>query len=169
MKIETGLDNIGTLFGRPIGQYWEDLEFWEQTLNDFDHLEWIIELGTYQGGMSFYLYSQAWARRMKFYTVDIDKPNQHVPCFYNIDITKGLPRYWDFFQTEPGILFCDNGDKPSEVYQFYNQLHKESLIMVHDWGTEFTTKDIPASMRVYDSSTTTVLLARNDWLNERSN
>ena len=162
------MKNIGTLFGRPIGQYWEDLELWESFLNEFpeDHFKWIIELGTYQGGMSFFLYAQAWARKMKFFTVDKKDPDAFVPCFTRADLRDGLPKHWTFHLDQPGIMFCDNGNKPSEVYHFHHQLKRESFIFVHDWGTEFIPRDIPDSLRPYRSSSTTVVLGYNDYLNE---
>jgi hypothetical protein len=160
--------SIGTLFGRPIGQYWEDLELWETVLNEFPpfHFEWIVEFGTGQGGMSFYLYSQAWARQMRFYTVDIKTPDDFVPCFNCQDLRDGLPAYWNFMQTKPGILFCDNGNKPSEVYNYHSSLHRKCLLAVHDWGTEFGPSDIPPELRAYRSSATTIFLGKNDYLNE---
>jgi hypothetical protein len=161
-------NNIGRLFGREIGQTWNDLEVWEIVLNEFpeDHFQWIIELGTFEGGMSFYLYAQAWARRMRFFTVDKKNPRNFVPCFTNTDIRKGLPAHWKFHMESPGILFCDNGNKPAEVYHYHNSLHRESLLAVHDWGTEFKQSDIPSDLRVYRSAPSTVFLARNDYLNE---
>lgn len=168
MQIESGRDSIGTLFGRPIGQSWDDLAVWERVLDSFPEkfFDWIIELGTFQGGMSFYLYAQAWARQMKFYTVDIKEPDKFVPCFTQRDIKTGLPSHWTFHLQHPGILFCDNGNKPSEVYHFHRLLHRSSLVAIHDWGTEFLERDIPDTHRVYYAGESTVFIARHDFLNE---
>jgi len=162
------MKNIGTLYGRPIGQFWEDLELWEYVLNSFpeDHFQWIVEFGTFQGGMSFFLYGQAWARRMKFYTIDKNPPEKFVPCFNQLDLRNGLPKHWTFLKDEPGVLFCDNGNKPAEVYNYYSLIHPSCLIGVHDWGTEFNPRDIPSELRPYRSSATTIFLGRSDFLNE---
>jgi len=168
MIVEDGINPIGTLFGRPIGQSWDDLGAWESVLNEFpkNHFQWIIELGSWQGGMSFFLYSQAWARGMTFFTVDIKEPDNFIPCFTKRDIRTGLPSHWTFHLQKPGILFCDDGNKPSEVYHYHRLLHRESLIAVHDWGTEFLERDIPDAFRIHRSFQSTVFLGRNDFLNE---
>ena len=114
---------------------------------------------------SFYT-AQAWARKMKFYTIDIEAPRDFVPCFNLFDLKDGIPKHWDFFSKEPGVLFCDNGNKPAEVFHYHDMLHRGSFIAVHDWGTEFTPRDIPDSLRAYKSTGSTVILGRNDYLNE---
>ncbi|MFI5421729.1 MAG: hypothetical protein ACHQ1H_12240 [Nitrososphaerales archaeon] len=153
---------IGTLFGRPIAQYWEDLELWERVLNDYPDMKWIVELGTWEGGMSFYLYGQAYARKMFFSTIDIKDPEKLVPLFVNYNVHDGFPKHITYPIKYPGILFCDNGDKPEEVKMYSQIVNPESIIAVHDWGTEFIPNDIPNDWHAVRSSSTTVFLAKND-------
>lgn len=162
---------IGILFGRSIGQSWDDLKFWEALLNEYeDHgLKWILELGTYQGGMSFYLYSQAYARGFWFATIDVTLPDGNVPPLFHLhDLATGFPKnVSEYVDKYPGVLFCDNGNKPKEVQQFKDQIHPESLIVIHDWMIEFMPTDIPDDYRVTMMGETSVAIARNDFLNSR--
>jgi hypothetical protein len=158
---------MGSLFGREIGQVENDLFAWEQILNLNPQFHWIIELGTYQGGMSWYLYTQAMARNLRFATLDINEPLEYVPSFYQLDLMEDFPSYWLWPKNAPGILFCDNGNKPREVELYKDQIHSESCIVVHDWGTEFVEADIPEDYRVYANTNSTVFLMRNDYLNTK--
>ena len=42
----------------------------------------------------------------------------------------------------PIALFFDNGDKPREWEIYSGLTHPGDFCIVHDWGTEFTEKDI---------------------------
>ena len=159
---------IGELFGRPVGQSWDDLGLWEKVLNEFDHLRWIVELGTWEGGMSFYLAAQCFARRMVFHTFDKNSPTEWVCNFQKRDVLNYLlpDKVMDLIHAHPGILFCDDGNKRKEVLFYHFRLHKRSFIAVHDWGIEFEQDDIPESHRALVSNETTVFLARNDFINQ---
>jgi len=163
-------NDIGYLFGREIGQSWNDLETWEFVLNVFDkiydnHIKWILEVGTWQGGMSFYLSQQAYAREKIFLTIDKERPLKPVPCFLQWNINDGLPAF-RYFNDNPGIVFCDNGDKPKEVNIVKDLIHRESIIAVHDLTIEFNERDIPPEYRRFHSNANTIFLARNDFLNK---
>jgi len=158
---------IDYLFGRPTQQHWEDLELWEKVLNRFEgKLHWIIELGTFQGAMSYFLFAQAEARKMRFATYDLYRPEKPVPNFYVHDVLESnvFPPFYDYPQDYPGVLFCDNGNKPLEVATYHSEIHPESLIAVHDWGTEFLAKDIPNGYGTVFYSNTTIFLASHDVL-----
>lgn len=140
-------------------QTWTDTLLWEAVLNDNPQLKAIFEIGTWKGGFSWWLWAQCEARRkankmpMHFETYDAVKPHVYVPGFRRADVfaeyaTLGITfRAW-----EPCLVFCDGGNKPRELKIFAEQLeHPESLLVVHDWGTEIGPEDVPASVRmVYD-------------------
>lgn len=160
------MKNINTWFGRPVAQYWEDVELWEKVLNDWHgRLNWILELGTWQGGFSFYLFAQASARGMEFTTLDNSKPDKFVAGFVTWDVMNDLPEFVaETYMRSPGVVFCDNGDKPREIELYKDRVHSESLFAVHDWGTEFQPKDIPESFASCDNSSTTIFLAEEEFL-----
>lgn len=166
------MDNIGTLYGRPIGQYWQDLALWEELLNELDYIQSIVEFGTWQGGMSAFLWSQAVSRGITFQTFDINYPNSEYPIFYTFykanvitqfyDVKKRIPMHKDL------ILFCDGGNKLEEVIRWEDSgLTHRSIIAVHDWGTEFIEENIPRGWRIFKSSQHTVFLIRDEYMNER--
>ena len=157
------MDNIGSLFGREIGQYWNDLAAWEEVLNENPQFESIIEIGTWQGGMSYFLSTQAEARGLDFKTFDINNPQKPVPYFYKGDVFEiGVLRF-----LECSIVLCDGGNKSKEAKLCSEILHKEGCIAVHDWETEFHWYDIPKGYRIYKLTSHTVFLMREDYLNER--
>jgi hypothetical protein len=157
---------IGTLFGRPIAQYWEDIELWETVLNEWElRIGWILELGTWQGGFSFFLYAQASARGIEFTTLDNVRPDKFVAGYNEWNIMAGLPEFVeDSYKKFPGLVFCDNGFKPKEVELYVDLVHEESLFAVHDWGTEFIPTDIPESLAACNYSSTTIFLANRKFL-----
>lgn len=156
-----------TMFGRPILQTWEDIELWEIILNEWgSRLNWILELGTWQGGFSFYLYAQACARGIEFTTLDVNRPEKFVAGFVKWDILNHLPEFVaEMYREKPGVIFCDNGNKPEEIKICVDWAHKESLFAVHDWGTEFLPKDIPDSLAACAYSSMTIFLADREFLN----
>ena len=157
---------IGVMFGRPVAQFWEDIELWEKVLNSWeDRLNWILELGTWQGGFSFYLFAQASARGMEFTTLDNKKPDKFTAGFVTWDVMNELPEFVaDSYKQKPGVVFCDNGDKPAEVKLYIERVHPESLFAVHDWGTEFNPVNIPTSLAACNYSSTTIFLAEKEFL-----
>ncbi len=160
-------NNIGELFGRPIGQSWDDLRLWENVLNNFDHFKWIVEFGSWEGSMSLYLFVQCWSRDLYFYTFDKKHPEKETPYFINADVLED--NVWPMLsklKTAPGILFCDNGDKPKEVKKYHKIIHRDSFIAVHDWKTEFKEPDIPDTHRIVWENNSTVFLATNEFINK---
>lgn len=131
--------------GVPMAQYWCDLLLWESVLNEHP-AKGIVEIGTWQGGLSWWLWAQCRARSMRFLTVDAVVPEFEPPEFEKLDVF-ARP---DFLVArilsigEPLILFCDGGNKPRELREFAPFLNDPaSLIAVHDWGMETHLEDVP--------------------------
>jgi len=161
------MNDLGTLFGRPIGQSSDDLLIWEKVLNEFDHFKWIVEFGSWEGAMSLYLFVQCWSRDLLFYTFDKKHPEQETPYFINADVLKD--NVWPMLskiKSEPGILFCDDGNKPEEVKKYHKIIHRDSFIAVHDYLTEFKNKDIPDTHRWLYHGGSTVFLAQHNFINQ---
>jgi hypothetical protein len=102
-------------------QYWVEFILWETLLNERPYKA-IIELGTWEGGFSLYLSSQAEHRDMSFRTYDIHKPARFV--------------------------LCDGGNKPRELKTFARYVTPASTLVVHDWGTEMLPKDVPPGVEM---------------------
>lgn len=144
-----------TFVGMEMSQEWADIGIWEAFFRE-NPVKTMIELGTDNGGLTLYFALQGYQRKMYFHTFDNQKW---------IDFTQGLPKYLklesvfhhvDLFSEEgqnqviqliktlphPMAIFFDNGDKPREWKMFAPLLFPGDFAIVHDWGTEFTQKDI---------------------------
>ena len=144
-----------TFIGMEMSQEWDDIAIWEVFFRE-NEVKTLIELGTDNGGMTAYFALQGYHRKMYFHTFDNQKW---------LDFSQGLPRFLkletvfhhvDLFSKEgqdqvielintlphPMAIFFDNGDKPKEWKMFAPLLSPGDFAVVHDWGTEFTEKDI---------------------------
>jgi hypothetical protein len=139
---------VGSFGGVQCAQMWCDFYLWEAVLNSNPQLTGIVELGTWEGGFSRYLASQAWVRGLAFTTFDSVVPNFPTSLFpfHKVDIYR-YPEQIAGHLTGPVALFCDGGNKPRELATFPQLCHPESIVLVHDWGTETTEADVPGSLR----------------------
>jgi hypothetical protein len=113
---------------------------WELVLNNNEQIRGIVELGTYQGGFSWFLDAQARARGIDFRTYDIIVPDVEPPGFTKLDFY----RYPERVELDgPIALLCDGGNKPRELKTFPPMCPEGSVILVHDWGTETLASDVP--------------------------
>lgn len=144
------------LFGRETLQYWSDLLLWEYILNDRPDVKALIELGTWEGGMSLYLLAQCIERGLPFLTIDHTPPAglhtsplaiqlQLAEHFWQQDLLEaGVDQVRQTIAGSPHplILLCDNGNKPRELELYVPGLAPGDLIAVHDWGTETNPPDL---------------------------
>lgn len=147
-----------TYCGIPAIQAWQDFMLWEEFLNISDPKA-IIELGTFLGGFSLYLYHQAYSREALFYTVDIaehaDLDTENSPLWINGLFAAFLmedvfsPVFENVLRTiladernHPLVLFCDGGNKPKEMQIFAPMLYPGDYIVTHDWGNEISWPDL---------------------------
>jgi len=150
---ETKLARYTTIGGVSFGgigaaQIWADFILWEGLLNDHE-IHGIFELGTYQGGFSWWLWAQAQARGIHFETYDATEPEEWVPDFQRIDVFAEADYVKRCLRMhKPVILFCDNGNKPRELKTFGPSLDPDSLVVVHDWGAEMLPEDVPDEMEM---------------------
>ncbi len=130
--------------GIPCAQYFIDFILWEKVLNDNPQLEGIVEIGTWQGGFSWFLWAQCKVRGMKFHTFDVLTPDRPPPKFIRKDVWED-PSSLEllFHQIEPLALFCDGGNKPRELATFPPMCAPGSIFLVHDWKTEMMPSDVP--------------------------
>ena len=134
-----------------MSQSWAELVLWESLLND-RKFRAVYEFGTWEGGFAWWMWAQAKVRDITFHTFDAIRPNHEPPpdtftqadVFIQYELLGTLLLAW-----EPLILFCDNGNKPREV-QMYGPIleHPDSLVVVHDWGTEIQPEDVPDSLEM---------------------
>lgn len=134
--------------GVAMAQYWVDFILWESALNENPQINAIYELGTWMGGFSWWLWGNAEARKIPFYTFDAVDPGHPVPCFEQLDIFAEVDALSARMRAhEPIALFCDNGNKPREMKEFAARLeHPETLFFVHDWMTEMFPADVPENL-----------------------
>lgn len=150
---EARLARYTTLGGVSFGgiaaaQIWADFVLWESLLNERG-FNAIIELGTWKGGFSWWLWAQAEARAIHFETYDAVEPEAHVPQFERIDVFAEADFIKDRLRMfQPVILFCDNGNKPRELKTFGPALCPDSLVVVHDWGTEMLPENVSDEMEM---------------------
>jgi len=124
-----------------MAQYLCDLMVWELVLNNNPQVTGIVELGTYQGGFSWFLDAQARARGISFDTYDIIEPDVEPPGFTKLDFYRFPDRVE--LRDAPIALFCDGGNKPRELKTFPTRCFPGSVFLVHDWGTETLETDVP--------------------------
>jgi hypothetical protein len=139
--------------GVAMAQYWLDLTVWESVLNMHPGLVGIVEIGSWKGGFSWWLWAQACARGMAFHTCDAVVPEHDTPCFDRVDVWANPEIIEGWLEFEPVVLFCDGGNKPRELRTFAPMLqHADSLVFVHDWGTETMPDDVPDCLEpLYDA------------------
>lgn len=129
-------------------QYWAEFVLWEALLNERPY-DTLVELGTFDGGFSLYLAAQAHCRDMSFRTYDIHTPPRKIPGFVPIDIYAHAEEIGDHMRRhDPVIVLCDGGNKPRELKTFSRYVTEESTLVVHDWGTEFLSSDIPENVEM---------------------
>ncbi len=135
--------------GVACAQIWSDFFLWESILND-RRFNAIVELGTWHGGFSWWLWGQTRIREQSFWTFDSIQPENPPPGFTRLDVFAEVDRIATIFgQAEPLVLLCDNGNKPRELQTFAPLLkHPDSLVVVHDWGTEIGPDDVPDTVEM---------------------
>jgi cephalosporin hydroxylase len=143
------LPHVGNTFcGVPAAQTWNDLALWEVFFN-LAQVASVIELGTFQGGMALFFAMQGLARGFSVVTIDSNVDQCKAPDLLRslncerlkIDLISGdavdeITALLDRLP-KPTMLFCDNGNKPSEWNRFVRLLSPGDFAAVHDWGTEF--------------------------------
>ena len=104
----------------------------------------IIEIGSYNGGLSSYLFNTK-SESTKFVSYDIDPSINDVVNKYNntsIDFRiadcfeeNTFKQIIDFIQS-PGktLMICDGGNKIRELSEFSKYLKRDDIIMVHDYA-----------------------------------
>lgn len=150
-RLERFYRMAGTSFGGvTMAQQWADLWLWEAVLNGNQQLRAIFEIGTWQGGLSWWLWAQTQVRRMHFRTYDAIKPEKHPPNFMRGDVFANVTDLGQKFRThEPCVVFCDGGNKPRELKTFASELRDPgSLLIVHDWGTEMLPEHVPDTVEM---------------------
>lgn len=141
------LDSIReqTFLGYRLTQSWADLAIWEYVLGEHPELRTIIEIGTWEGGMSRFLFYQAQERRMNFVTFDLVAPSPIPMGFVQMDVFEEADTVRGIIagSEHPLLLLCDGGDKPREMREYAPGLLPGDLLAVHDWEDEAGPEDVP--------------------------
>lgn len=153
-----GANGFGVSFGDiPVAQIWADFVLWETVLNRGEYRA-VFELGTWKGGFAWWLWAQTQARHMElFETYDSLQSEYPTPApeperdtFVRRDVFAEAKEIGERMRKyEPCVVFCDNGNKPRELKTFSAELqHPDSILVVHDWGTEFQPEDVPDTVEM---------------------
>ena len=147
---------VSSFMGVPMIQAWQDLMLWERFLHQYNP-KFILELGTFNGGLSTFLAVQSWSLQAGFMTVDWQDFAEHNhplwramgidKCFWQVDMwrpefTNKLKELLAEEANHPFLLVCDGGNKPKELQTFTPMLRPGDLASVHDWGNEVADPDI---------------------------
>lgn len=133
--------------GHTMQQTWSALFMLEKVLSDNRDIVRVAELGTGGGGLTLFWGLQMKTRGGRVLTLDITKQMKHgwtgSASLLNItfeqrDVFDGttVQRVQEFIQGGRALVFCDDGDKPRELYLYASLLKRNDLIMAHDWGSE---------------------------------
>jgi 23S rRNA U2552 (ribose-2'-O)-methylase RlmE/FtsJ len=133
------------------------------TLSNFFHhnaFDFIVEIGTGQGGFSCFLNDKAKLLKAHFVTIDRFHYNRPDNFYYqNMNmmvgdvfnpvtfqaITKMIP------DKKRTLILCDGGDRIKEFCEFAEYLKENDVIMVHDFCDNFDRFDADFRNKVWDS------------------
>jgi len=153
-----------TYMGVPMLQLWVDLVLWEKFLNEHP-VKYLFEIGTYKGGMSLFLAAQCLQRGIVFGTTDITRQPElesrlsqrlDLPRYFYegdvFDLKKNnfLPKLLERGDCHPMLLYCDGGDKISEMRTFAPKLKPGDFVVMHDWEWEVKPKDVEIVERMLE-------------------
>lgn len=140
-------DNITSIhmFKTPIRQTCNDIFFINELLTDnrFDHL---VELGTYQGGLSVFLGLHAYANGIDVTTFDIrPEPGNEgwlkwkplLPItFHRLDVfsKEALSIVAKIAKSGRMFIMLDGGDKPQDFETYAPLLRGNDVALIHDKG-----------------------------------
>jgi len=145
MSILEKLSSENTLFGVPIRHSFASLYVLDEL---FDRLNFyqVVELGTYKGGLSTFLWVECLIRGKRFLSVDVtDMRMIDVFAFLKGDVLKNpliRKKISEYLSCTTTFLYCDNGNKPKEIRTYAPLLPSRSVLGVHDWGVEVTERDV---------------------------
>ena len=135
------------VFGNVVIHTWFDLFFLNEILTE-EKFDVIIEIGTYQGGLTVFFGMHAVAQGAQVITFDIRPESEGDPwqthkamlpiTYYNLDVfePKVTASIETIIRDNRVLLYCDGGNKPREFKTFAPMLCKNDVIMVHDKGRE---------------------------------
>ncbi|MCD6149053.1 hypothetical protein J7J18_06805 [bacterium] len=145
MSVLERLSPDNRLFGIPIQHSFASLYILDLVFDQFDFAQ-VVELGTYRGALSTFLWLECQVRGHRFLSVDrADKRVTDLFPFLRGDIfecQRTKLRIFEFLGQAPSFLYCDDGNKPREIQVYAPVLPPRSVLGVHDWGTEISEKDV---------------------------
>lgn len=148
-----------TFIGVPMWQWPVEIVVWEYFMREIkEKIARIVELGTFHGGLSLYLW--LWARSLGIDYVGFDKIRPSIldtrfgklsvgsyyfdECFNVVDIhASRIYRIDELISSvDNTLLVCDDGNKRLEVWNYGANLRPGSYLAVHDWMAEIKPEDI---------------------------
>ena len=134
-----------TLFGIKFAHSYASLIVFDR-LFDLFKFEQVFEFGTYEGGLSSFLWLECLVRKKIFLSVD----KRDIRKFDMFPFKQGdLLKDDDFcislrelFAQGKALLYCDNGNKLLEIKRYAPFLVSGSILGVHDVGVEVKLHDL---------------------------
>jgi len=142
-----------TFCGIQMAQRWVDLVLFEKLMDEV-FPELVVEIGTWEGGLSLYLRMLTLQRKSPFHTFDILPPRREgnplwkvlrmEECFTQEDVfgSGSVLRKLLASDRPAVLLLCDGGNKAREVREFALLLRPGEVIGAHDWGNEIGAADV---------------------------
>jgi len=161
LPVTSGITHT-TFAGVPLWQWPIEVVVWEYALRALaPDIKRIIELGTFHGGLSLYLWLWAVNLGIVYDGYDMARPSiLDTPlgkltcgeedinsCFHTLDIHGvGQGEILTLLNSDEKILLvCDDGNKRLEVWNFGAALRPGNYLAVHDWMAEIKPEDIDPS------------------------
>ena len=137
----------------------------------------ITELGTSHGGLSNYFWLYCEIHQLLFLTIDL----KDLRKFKKVNFLRGdllndkLFQQHLHYHLQKGktFLYCDNGNKKKEIEIFASSLKAGSILGVHDWGVELTSKDVQLTSEFvelveFNDLSDQLCTRQHFWMKERS-
>lgn len=145
-----------SMFGVPTQTSWATAFVFDHLLTVHrEKIKWIVEIGTGRGGMSLMLALWAKVNGIPFWTIEVKSylTDEVMSVLWHLganivqgDVFTGpgerILRECEVHGT--GFLFCDGGNKPRELATFAPMAPPDTLIAVHDFGTETKGRHVSA-------------------------
>lgn len=150
MKTKPKVKNRSTFLGNLARQTPESFRMWEQLLHKGNFAR-VVELGTWEGGLSLYFALFCIENKMEFYTFDhigylpttLKKLINFDKYWVKLDIFKNFEFIGNLIKKSGRtLLFCDGGDKAREFNTLAKYLKVGDVIGAHDWGFEILQSDV---------------------------
>jgi len=154
-EIDQLYGGVNTFTGIPMQQTWTAIYALNRFIQNEPDLVRIVDLGSGYGGLTLFFGMCMKNRGGKVLSMDLISPHFNpvglVPVtFRRIDIftPEAIALVKKFLRNGgQNLIFCDDGHKPDELNTYGKLLKPLDFIMVHDFRSEITEKEVLTAMK----------------------